>query len=220
MKKLLFWTTTILLVLVATGFMLKRSQQQKHVDGIDISHHNRVTDWSKVNVGFIYAKATEGKSHRDSKYKSYRRNALKRKIPFGAYHFLSTNVSAQQQFNNFKNVVPKGSTDLIPMLDVEDVLNCNRSELQAIVGEWIELCKQYYGSYPIIYCSPQFVFHLYLMGTPNISKCAFWVGDIHTSFLPLKSGKIVQFKIDKVDGFAGEIDCNYLNGSLDEIRMD
>lgn len=218
MKKLL-WIISILLILVATGFILKRSQQQKHVDGIDISHHNRVRDWSKVNVGFIYAKATEGKSHRDSKYKSYRRNAMKRKIPFGAYHFLNTKVSAKEQFNNFKSVVPKGSTDLIPMLDVEDVLNSKRSETQAIFGEWIELCHEYYGSYPIVYCSPQFVYHVYLMGTPNISKCPFWVGDIHTSFLPLKSGKILQFKIDKVDGFDGGIDCNYLNGSLDELRM-
>lgn len=109
MKKLL-WIISILLILVATGFILKRSQQQKHIDGIDISHHNRVRDWSKVNVGFIYAKATEGKSHRDSKYKSYRRNAMKRKIPFGAYHFLNTKVSAKEQFNNFKSVVPNGIT--------------------------------------------------------------------------------------------------------------
>lgn len=110
MKKLL-WIISILLVLVPTGFLLKRSQQQKHVDGIDISHHNKVKDWSKVNVGFIYAKATEGKSHRNTKYKSYRRNAMKRKIPFGAYHFLNTAVSAKQQLDNFKEVVPKGSTD-------------------------------------------------------------------------------------------------------------
>lgn len=218
MKKLI-WIISILLFLLATGFLLKCSQQQKHVDGIDISHHNRVTDWNKVNVGFIYAKATEGKSHRDTKYKSYRHNAMKRNIPFGAYHFLSTDIPAKQQFQNFKNVVPKGSTTLIPMLDVEDVFNNSRSKIQAIVGEWIELCHDYYGSYPIVYCSPQFVYHIYLMGTPNISKCLFWVGDIHTSFLPLKSGKIVQFKIDKLDGFEGGIDCNYLNGSLDELMI-
>lgn len=215
MKKLI-WIISILLFVVATGFLLKCSQQQKPVDGIDISHHNRVTDWNKVNVGFIYAKATEGKSHRDTKYKSYRHNAMKRKIPFGAYHFLTVGVPAKQQFQNFKNVVPKGSTTLIPMLDIERYTD--RNTLQTLVGDWIQECHDYYGVYPILYVSPQF-FYALLIGTPNISKCHLWVGDVNTSFIPFMPGKIVQFKIDKVEGFKGGIDCNYLNGSLDELRM-
>ena len=109
MKKKILWILSILLiVLVAIGLLLKHDLRQKRtVDGIDISHHNVVRDWDKVNVGFIYAKATEGKSHRDTKFVRFRRNAMKRDIPFGAYHFLSTDVPAKQQFQNFKNVVTK-----------------------------------------------------------------------------------------------------------------
>ena len=117
MKKKLLWVASTLLVLIAVGFLLKHNLQQKRTtDGIDISHHNIVRDWNKVNVGFIYAKATEGKSHRDTKFVRFRKNAMKRNIPFGAYHFLSTDVPAKQQFQNFKNAVTKGSTTLIPML--------------------------------------------------------------------------------------------------------
>ena len=149
MKKLLWILTILLVVLVAAGFLLKRSLQQKRVvDGIDISHHNKVTDWDRVHVKFIYAKATEGQSHKDSKYSSYRRNATKRGIPFGAYHFLSTNVSAKKQFQNFKNVVPKGSTTLIPMLDIEGKLSISNDSLHALVGGWIKECHDYYGVYP------------------------------------------------------------------------
>ena len=123
MKKKLWIIPILLIVLVAVGLLLKHDLQQKRtVDGIDISHHNVVHDWNKVKVGFIYAKATEGKSHRDTKFVRFRHNAMKRDIPFGAYHFLSTDVSAKQQFRNFKNVVPKGSTTLIPMLDIEGEL--------------------------------------------------------------------------------------------------
>ena len=58
------------------GLLLKRDLRQKRtVDGIDISHHNVVHDWNKVKVGFIYAKATEGKSHRDTKFVRFRHNA-------------------------------------------------------------------------------------------------------------------------------------------------
>ena len=219
MKKKLLWIiiSILLIVLVAIGLLLRHNLQQKRtVDGIDISHHNVVRDWDKVKVGFIYAKATEGKSHIDRKYKSYRQNAMKRSIPFGAYHFLSTDVSAKQQFQNFKNIVPKGSTTLIPMLDIERYTD--RTTLQALIGDWIQECHDYYGVYPILYVSPQFLYAL-LIGTPNISKCYFWVGDVNTSFIPFMSGKIFQFKIDKVEGFEGGIDCNYLNGSLNDLRM-
>lgn len=58
------------------------------------------------------------------------------------------------------------------------------------------------------------------MGTPNLSKCSLWSGitaphwDIILSYIA-----IVQFKIDKVEGFEGGVDCNHLNGSLDDLRM-
>ena len=81
MKKKVLWIASTLLVLIAVGFLLKYDLQQKRTtDGIDISHHNIVRDWNKVTVGFIYAKATEGKSHRDTKFVRFRRNAMKRDI--------------------------------------------------------------------------------------------------------------------------------------------
>ena len=222
MKKKLLWILSILLiVLVAIGLLLKHDLRQKRtVDGIDISHHNVVRDWNKVKVGFIYAKATEGKSHRDTKFVRFRKNAMKRNIPFGAYHFLSTDVPAKQQFQNFKNVVPKGSTTLIPMLDVEGELPISNDSLKALVGGWIKECHDYYGVYPVLYLSP-YSLYLRLMGTSNLSKCQLWSGITtpHWDIIPFYTARIVQFKIDKVDGFEGGIDCNHLNGSLDDIRM-
>jgi len=222
MKKKLLWILSILLiVLVAIGLLLKHDLRQKRtVDGIDISHHNVVRDWDKVKAGFIYAKATEGKSHRDTKFVRFRRNAMKRDIPFGAYHFLSTDVSAKRQFLNFKNVVPKGSTTLIPMLDIEGELPIPDDSLRSLVGDWIQECHDYYGYYPLLYLSP-YSLYLRLMGTSNLSKCQLWSGITtpHWDIIPFYTAKIVQFKIDKMDGFEGGIDCNHLNGSLDDLRM-
>ena len=141
MKKLVI--SIILLFCAVAGLLFIHSHHQYSVDGIDISHHNVVRDWNKVKVGFIYAKATEGKSHRDTKFMRFRRNAIKRDIPFGAYHFLSTDVSAKKQFQNFKNVVPKGSTTLIPMLDIEGELPISNDSLKALVGGWIKECHDY-----------------------------------------------------------------------------
>ena len=195
-----------------------RSNPLQHIaaDGIDISHHNTVANWDSLKVQFIYAKATEGKSHQDTKFENYRKNALEHGIPFGAYHFLSVDVSAKEQIENFKRMVPKDSTTLIPVLDVEQYTD--RQKLKTLVAEWINECYNYYGVYPMIYGSPAFLYDI-LKGTPQIEKCPFWVSVIGTRNPSLKRGKMVQFKIDKVEGMEGEVDCNYLNGSLDELRI-
>ena len=220
MKKRILWGASVLAVIIlSAGLLLRWNLHQKRtVDGIDISHHNRVTDWDKVKVGFIYAKATEGKNHRDTKYMGFRRNAMKRNIPFGAYHFLSTDIPAKQQFQNFKNMVPKGSTTLTPMIDIEGKLPIPDDSLKALVGGWIQECYNYYGYYPVLYLSP-YSLYLRLMGTPNLSKCPLWSGITarHWDIIPFYTAEIVQFKIDKVDGFEGGVDCNHLNGSLERL---
>jgi lysozyme len=221
MKRTLLWIVFISLVFLVIGCLIKQDlHQKKTVDGIDISHHNVVRDWDKVKVGFIYAKATEGKSHRDTKFVRFRRNAMKRGIPFGAYHFLSTDVPAKQQFNHFKSVVTKGSTNLIPMLDVEGELPIPDDSLKALVGGWIQECHNYYGYYPMLYLSP-YSLYVRLIGTPELRKCLLWSGITapHWDILPFYTADIVQFKIDKVNGFEGGVDCNHLNGSLEKLMM-
>lgn len=221
MKRTLLWIVFISLVLLAIGHLMKQNlHQKKTVDGIDISHHNVVRDWDKVKVGFIYAKATEGKSHRDTKFVRFRHNAMKRGIPFGAYHFLSTDVPAKQQFNHFKSVVTKGSTNLIPMLDVEGKLPIPDDSLKSLVGSWIKECKDYYGVYPILYLSPYSIY-LRLIGTQNLFKCHLWSGITkpHWDIIPFATAKIVQFKIVQVEGFADVVDCNHLNGTLEDLIM-
>lgn len=57
LKKKLLWIISIFVILLAIWGLLKYDLQQKRtVDGIDLSHHNTVTDWDKVNVKFVYAK--------------------------------------------------------------------------------------------------------------------------------------------------------------------
>ena len=219
MKKV-FLALSVIIILAGCVFVLINIHFKHRVDGIDISHHNVVRDWNKVNVGFIYAKATEGRSHRDTKFVRFRRSAIKRNIPFGAYHFLSTDVPAKQQFQNFKNVVPKGSTTLIPMLDVEGELPISNDSLKSLVGGWIKECYDYYGVYPVLYLSPYSIC-LRLIDLPDFWKCYRWSGITrpYLDIIPFATAKIVQFRITPMTGFIGGVDCNHLNGSLDDLRI-
>ena len=54
--------------------------QTKHFEeksgyGVDLSHHNTVTNWELVEADFIFLKATEGSTFKDPKYTSYRNEA-------------------------------------------------------------------------------------------------------------------------------------------------
>ena len=72
--------------------------------GIDISHHQKNVDWnemSKRKPDFIFLKATEGSTHVDTKYKSYKKSADKFDIPTGAYHFFSYQSDGESQANHF-----------------------------------------------------------------------------------------------------------------------
>ncbi|MBR1551996.1 MAG: hypothetical protein IJ632_06720 [Muribaculaceae bacterium] len=42
-----------------------RSHEYQPYWGIDLSHHNTVTDWSQVEVDFVILKATEGATYKD-----------------------------------------------------------------------------------------------------------------------------------------------------------
>jgi lysozyme len=100
-----------------------RAHQTKHFEeksgyGVDLSHHNTVTNWELVEADFIFLKATEGSTFTDSKYISYRDKAQKHGIAVGAYHFMTTSSSAKRQFQNFYRVVGE-NIDLLPVLDVE-----------------------------------------------------------------------------------------------------
>lgn len=146
----------------------------KQFDGIDVSHHQGTIDWKTVSkdsrVKFVYIKATEGSSHKDSKYSYNIKNARKHGLKCGSYHYFTMHSKAQAQFNNFKATAKKNNQDLIPMVDVElngkdkngwMIDGCHtgkkmpkeRDRIILTLGKLLELIEKEYGCKPIIYCS-------------------------------------------------------------------
>ena len=91
--------------------------------GIDVSKYQGKINWTKVSkskkVKFVYIRATEGASIRDSYYKNNIDGARKAGILVGSYHVYSSKTTAYQQFANFKAVAVKKKQDLIPVLDID-----------------------------------------------------------------------------------------------------
>ena len=112
--------------------------------GIDVSKYQGKINWTKVSkskkVKFVYVRATEGASIRDSYYKSNIDKARKAGILVGSYHVYSSKTTAYQQFANFKAVVVKKKQDLVPVLDIEGH-HSGRLNMQR-VDKLLELMEQ------------------------------------------------------------------------------
>ena len=188
----------------------------KHFIGIDLSHHNSIADWSQLSVDFIYLKATEGTGWVDPKFQFRLSEACKWEIPVGAYHFMTTASSAKDQFESFKAAVPKDKIDLIPVLDIERQSKghlLSKKQLQQHVLEWCRSCKQYYGSYPIIYSSLGF-YQQNFNGV--LDHLMFWCGDVDAAleYVNQKVWVLWQHEINEVAGVKGKIDINLLNKEM------
>ena len=131
-------------------------------DGIDVSKHNGNINWQRVaqdpNIKFVYIKATEGFSIVDSKYKKNLREARAAGLKVGSYHFFRGYRTAEEQFAIFSQNVDKSQQDLVPMVDVEQTGNSlvKRDLLQVRLQKFMELVKEHYGKYPLLYSQHHF----------------------------------------------------------------
>lgn len=181
--------------------------------GIDISHHQKKINWNYLveqnKPDFIFLKCTEGVTHQDSKYKTYKKNAQQYDILVGAYHFFSYQTPGKEQAENFIEHAKLSEGDLIPVLDLEYVKN--RKTYKNKVGEIKVFCqkiKSKYGVNPIIYC--EYDYKQKVLGS-DFDDFTFWISNLYRE--PRCDYVFWQYT-DKgnVKGI-GKIDNNKLNPS-------
>ena len=93
-----------------------------NIKGVDISNNNNLSDLSTLTnngVEYLYLKATEGATFKDSTSINRYHQAKELGMKVGFYHFLVSTSSPQQQAESFYNYIKEFDNDLVPMLDVE-----------------------------------------------------------------------------------------------------
>ncbi|HCW53374.1 MAG TPA: autolysin [Clostridium sp.] len=99
-----------------------RTNSDEQIKGINLSNHDKSVDLnSVVKAGgeYVYLKATEGATFKDSYMDTYYKQSKKLGMKVGAYHYLVSTSSPEDQARNFYNMISKYDWDLIPMLDTE-----------------------------------------------------------------------------------------------------
>jgi len=187
------------------------------IRGIDISHHNNIYNWSLLKTGnsFCIMKASEGKSFDDNKFNYNWQMAKNNQLTRGAYHFFTPNISAEKQFENFKNSVKLKSGDLPPILDVE-LKKSNINE----VNKWLKLAEKFYGVKPILY-SDYYFFMNYMFG--KVDNYPLWlVNDykikITPHFLNYDCVFLQYNQSGKVNGIIGPVDLDVFLGDKQDFE--
>jgi lysozyme len=135
----------------------------QNVAGIDVSHYQGDIRWADMassgDVGFVIAKATEGRLNQDAQYARNKAKADEFGVPFTAYHFASPDTTANDailEADNFVDTADLGPGNLRPVLDLEKNGGLGVKKLRRWVKAWIAEVELRVGAKPIIYSSPSF----------------------------------------------------------------
>ncbi|AQS42164.1 MAG: Glycoside hydrolase [Candidatus Tokpelaia hoelldobleri] len=155
------------------------------VHGIDVSRYQGEIDWLQVradSVDFAFIKATEGGDRLDETFKQNWAQAKAAGVPRGAYHFYYFCRSAKEQAQWFIRHVPRDTTALPPVLDMEwnpKSPTCKLRPAPEMVRKemrvFLDTLEKHYGKRPIIYTAIDFFEHNDLKQFKNHS---FWLRSV------------------------------------------
>lgn len=141
------------------------------LNGYDVSHYQSgLNFWSIATPDFIIAKATEGRSFRDGKFREYIETAEDKDLLIGGYHVLTTDdVDAQVEL--FSTVISDWDGWILPCVDIEP----NYSLTANIVENFV---KKFYSKtkvYPWIYINLSMLQNDKLISDYVKKHCAIWL---------------------------------------------
>lgn len=197
---------------------------QYPVHGIDVSRYQGDVDWPRARasgVAFAFIKATEGGDVFDPKFERNWAGARRSGIKRGAYHFYYFCTSAAEQAAWFLKNVPRDSSALPPVLDVEwnhASRTCPHKPPPAIVRRemmtFAHMLSRHYGKKPIIYSTVDFYEHNELS---RLKGYHFWlrsVADHPSDSYPNQRWLFWQYTgTGRVPGISGNTDINVFSGT-------
>lgn len=199
-----------------------------HTFGIDVSHYQGNIDWDVLatdsHASFVYLKATEGLDNVDNTYERNLAEAKRKGILVGTYHFFRGNVSAHNQFANFKRAFDPSKQDLLPVVDVEVMpKGMSKSRFDSCLEDLLAMIEDEYGRKPIIYTGKNF-YNKHFYGTRFAHRYKFWIAT-YAPEQPVLDGNddylIWQYSAKgKVKGIKGFVDLNKFVGghNINEIK--
>jgi lysozyme len=167
-------TPVVLIKTEATQVTGPFSKLRPNCHGIDISHHNEKVDFDKLKQSFIFMKATEGAKFVSPVFKVRMKEAAKRNIPCGAYHYFKPGVDPLVQAKHFCNILStEGMGDLPAVCDIEEMNGQSKAQLIEDLEIFLRYVKYYTNAMPMIYSGYSFLVELNL--PESFSQYPLWL---------------------------------------------
>ena len=178
---------------------------------------DRLLDRLDYRVQFVYIKSTEGVTIQNRYYSDDDAAVRRQGLRVGAYHFLSTRTSPEEQALHYLQNTRFRRGDLPPMLDIEpsdkQIEEMGGPEvLFSYIRRWLHIVEERTHTKPILYINQRFA-NVYMPFAPDIKKgYRFWIAR-YGEFRPDWHHDIWQLSGDgRVSGFSTEVDLNVFNG--------
>ena len=171
-------------------------------------------------VTFAFAKATDGTQSVDPQFSANWAGMKAAGVLRGAYVFYEVGQDPGQQAQDFISTVAMAPGDLPPVIDIERGQSGSASDMIGNLRSYIETLKAHYGLDPIIYTSPGYWNANF---DESFADCPLWVAEYGVSAPKETRGwRYWTFwqhtQSGKVPGVSGNVDQNYFNGSLDQLK--
>lgn len=187
--------------------------------GIDVSKFQGFVDFDRVKAAgyaFVWVKATEGQSFRDSNFLSNVRRAKAAGLKVGAYHFLRPRADrpASAEMADFHAALQEaglGTGDLRPVVDVE-ATTLNQLKTVQYAREALMDLRRRTGIRPMFYTFPSFNGGVWGSDFNNLAML--WIAHYTTASSPAKLSPWPKYHAwqftDKgsVPGVTGNCDVN------------
>ena len=196
-----------------------------YIHGIDLSHYQGDIRWYQLAevrkgpfpVQFMFIKATEGGDLEDNMFSLNFDSAKVYGFARGAYHFFNPKTDPNKQADFFINKVKLDSTDLPPVLDIEQKCD-DEVALRRNIKIWLNRVEEHYHKKPIIYAS--YRYKMRYLNDPVLNDYPYWIAHYYVDSVQYQGQwKFWQHTDDgTLPGIKEKVDLDVFNGTIDELR--
>jgi lysozyme len=197
-------------------------EQRTRLNGLDVSHFQGNIDWLQIAKGglsFAFVKATEGLHTFDAMFADNWKRMSGAGIIRGAYHFFHPELDGAGQARHFLATVQVVDGDMPPVIDIELSNNIPGTEIIKGVSTWLDIVSKATNRKPIIYTGPSF-----WNSTMNdqFGDYPLWIAQYAESPKIPKGWNDWTFwqytEKGQIAGVGGNVDLNYFNGTIDDLK--
>lgn len=187
------------------------------------THNKNVMGEIKFPITFCFMKSTQGVKIFSNYYAQDSRNARKKGIKVGAYHFMSP-MAGKPQADWFLKKTTILKEDLPPVLDVE----LTASQIKKMGGTealfremqaWLTEVEKATGKQPILYVSQRFIEEYLRFAPEKLLSYSVWIARYgeYRPYVRLLFWQLSPF--GRVDGINGCVDIDIFNGSKEQFEQ-